>query len=51
MIPSSSSFTASISDHSFSELIGLSCDDIVLGTGAHVRCMGKGRKERSTPIR
>jgi integrase/recombinase XerD len=23
----------------------------VLGTGAHVRCMGKGRKERSTPIR
>ena len=34
-----------------SELIGLSCGDIVLGTGAHVRCMGKGRKERSTPIR
>jgi integrase/recombinase XerD len=23
----------------------------VLGPGAHVRCMGKGRKERSTPIR
>jgi len=34
-----------------SELIGLSCGDIVLGTGAHVRCMGKGRKERATPIR
>jgi site-specific recombinase XerD len=34
-----------------SELIGLDCGDIVLGTGAHVRCMGKGRKERSTPIR
>jgi integrase/recombinase XerD len=34
-----------------SELISLSCDDIVLGTGAHVRCMGKGRKERATPIR
>jgi integrase/recombinase XerD len=34
-----------------SELINLSCSDIVLGTGAHVRCMGKGRKERSTPIR
>jgi integrase/recombinase XerD len=34
-----------------SELIGLSCGDIVLGTGAYVRCMGKGRKERSTPIR
>lgn len=34
-----------------SELIGLRCDDIVLGTGAHVRCRGKGRKERSTPLR
>jgi len=34
-----------------SELIGLSCGDIVLGTGAHVQCMGKGRKERATPIR
>lgn len=34
-----------------SELIGLRCEDIVLGTGAHVRCTGKGRKERSTPLR
>jgi site-specific recombinase XerC len=34
-----------------SEMIGLSCGDIVLGAGAHVRCMGKGRKERATPIR
>jgi site-specific recombinase XerC len=34
-----------------SELINLSCGDIVLGAGAHVRCMGKGRKERATPIR
>ncbi|WP_291298459.1 tyrosine-type recombinase/integrase [Elioraea sp.] len=34
-----------------SELIGLSCGDIVLGAGAHVRSMGKGRKERATPIR
>ena len=34
-----------------SELINLSCSDIMLGTGAHVRCMGKGRKERATPIR
>ena len=34
-----------------SELISLSCGDIVLGTSAHVRCMGKGRKERATPIR
>src|SRR5439155_18028819 len=28
-----------------SELTGLNCGDIVLGTGAHVRCRGKGRKE------
>jgi integrase/recombinase XerD len=34
-----------------SELINLSCGDITLGAGAHVRCVGKGRKERSTPIR
>lgn len=34
-----------------SELINLTCDDVVLGTGAHVRCMGKGRRERSTPLR
>ena len=34
-----------------SEAINLSRGDIVLGAGAHVRCMGKGRKERATPIR
>jgi len=34
-----------------SELINLSGRDIVLGSGAHVRCFGKGRKERATPIR
>jgi integrase/recombinase XerD len=34
-----------------SEAISLSCRDVVLGGGAHVRCMGKGRKERATPIR
>jgi integrase/recombinase XerD len=34
-----------------SEAISLSCGDIILGAGAHVRCMGKGRKERATPIR
>jgi integrase/recombinase XerD len=34
-----------------SELIGLRCQDVVLGTGAHVRCVGKGRKHRSTPLR
>ena len=34
-----------------SELIGLRRCDIILGTGAHVRCEGKGRKERCTPLR
>lgn len=34
-----------------SELIGLRCEDVVVGTGAHVRCQGKGRKERCTPLR
>jgi len=34
-----------------SELIGLTCQDIVLGTGAHVHCLGKGRKHRCTPLR
>ena len=34
-----------------SELIQLSCGDVVLGTGAHVRCKGKGRKDRATPLR
>jgi len=34
-----------------SELTGLNCQDVVLGTGSHVRCMGKGRKERCTPLR
>jgi site-specific recombinase XerD len=33
-----------------SELIGLRRCDIVLTSGAHVRCFGKGRKERSTPL-
>ncbi len=34
-----------------SELIGLQCADLVLGTGAHVHCEGKGRKHRCTPLR
>ncbi len=34
-----------------SELTGLRCKDVVLGSGAHVRCLGKGRKERCTPLR
>lgn len=33
-----------------SELTGLSVGDVVVGTGAHVRCQGKGRKERITPL-
>ncbi|HAX41224.1 MAG TPA: site-specific integrase [Bryobacteraceae bacterium] len=33
-----------------SELTGLQRADVVLGTGAHVRCVGKGRKERCTPL-
>jgi integrase/recombinase XerD len=33
-----------------SELTDLSCHDVVLGTGAHIRCSGKGRKERATPL-
>jgi integrase/recombinase XerD len=34
-----------------SEIINLRRRDIVTGTGAHVRCEGKGRKQRCTPIR
>jgi site-specific recombinase XerD len=34
-----------------SELVGLKREDVVLGTGAHLRCQGKGRKERCTPLR
>lgn len=34
-----------------SELIGLRVEDVVVGTGAHVRCEGKGRKQRCTPLR
>jgi site-specific recombinase XerD len=33
-----------------SELIGLNCGDIHLGTGAHLQCTGKGRKQRTTPL-
>jgi integrase/recombinase XerD len=34
-----------------SELITLRRCDVVTGTGAHLRCEGKGRKQRSTPLR
>lgn len=33
-----------------SELIGLRCADIELASGAHVRCEGKGRKQRCVPL-
>ena len=33
-----------------SELTALRVEDIVFGTGAHLRCRGKGRKERCTPL-
>lgn len=33
------------------ELTSLRCENIVLGSGAHVRCQGKGRKSRCTPLR
>jgi len=33
-----------------SEFTGLTCGDVHLGTGAHVSCHGKGRKERVTPL-
>ena len=33
-----------------SELTGLRQQDVTLGTGAHVRCLGKGRKARATPL-
>lgn len=33
------------------ELTSLKRQDVALGTGAHVRCFGKGRKTRCTPLR
>jgi integrase len=33
-----------------SEMTALRQEDVVLGKGAHVRCEGKGRKERCTPL-
>jgi site-specific recombinase XerD len=33
-----------------SELIALDCQDITLGTGANVHTIGKGRKQRRTPL-
>ncbi len=33
-----------------SELTQLNCEDVTLGTGQNVHCVGKGRKERRTPL-
>jgi len=33
-----------------SELTSLTCADLELGAGAHLRCTGKGRKQRVTPL-
>jgi integrase/recombinase XerD len=33
-----------------SEMIGLTCADVQLGAGAHLRAFGKGRKERIAPL-
>ncbi len=33
-----------------SELVGLHVGDIHLGTGRHIRVLGKGRKKRATPL-
>jgi site-specific recombinase XerD len=34
-----------------SELTGLRRQDVTLETGPHIRCIGKGRKTRATPLR
>jgi site-specific recombinase XerD len=33
-----------------SELTALTCQDAHLGAGPHIRCHGKGRKDRATPL-
>jgi site-specific recombinase XerD len=33
-----------------SELTGLCREDVTLGPGAHIQCVGKGRKQRCTPL-
>ncbi len=33
-----------------SELVGLHIGDVQLGTGRHIRILGKGRKKRATPL-
>jgi integrase len=33
-----------------SEITALRREDVILGPGAHIHCVGKGRKERDTPL-
>lgn len=33
-----------------SEIVNVKCGDVVFGTSAYIRCTGKGRKERTTPL-
>ena len=33
-----------------SELTGLRCQDVALGPTCHIKCLGKGRKRRDTPL-
>ena len=33
-----------------SEMTAVRREDVILGPGAHIHCVGKGRKERSTPL-
>jgi integrase/recombinase XerD len=33
-----------------SEIVGLRCQDVSLNQGRHIRCIGKGRKARCTPL-
>src|SRR6266850_2623114 len=42
--------TAAQTGFRLSEMTGLKREDLVLGAGAHLRVIGKGRKERCTPI-
>ena len=41
---------ASFASARLSELTALTRNDVTLGTGAHVQVIGKGRKERCTPL-
>ncbi|WP_376700350.1 tyrosine-type recombinase/integrase [Bradyrhizobium archetypum] len=48
--PRSALLLAAQTDLRLSELISLDREAIHLGTGAHVRCVAKGRWERCTPL-